>query len=281
MKILVTGGTGTLGSILIDSLLEKSHQVVALSKNPDKILPRHGLSIVYWEKENELPILPPGIQRIYHFGGAVSGAKHNQFFPANVISTKTLWEYAAKKNIEHMVYASSASVYGFGTGFRETDSLAGKSTYAISKIEAENFLSKTTVPTTVLRLASIYGKNSKSFLFKILKYYKKRILLLNDSRDTEKTFLHTKDFLRFMNLLTASPKPGIFNLGEDKPISFWELKKYLVESWKKNYLFLPNFVQTKIASISKSNSFVVEKLNAEFGFHCEHSPIHMHPEEWS
>ena len=36
MNILIVGGTGTIGTKLVESLLEKDHHIVLLSRNPKK-----------------------------------------------------------------------------------------------------------------------------------------------------------------------------------------------------------------------------------------------------
>jgi uncharacterized protein (TIGR01777 family) len=47
MNILITGGTGLIGSALSQSLVKKSHHVTILSRNPQQIIP--GIRLVSWE----------------------------------------------------------------------------------------------------------------------------------------------------------------------------------------------------------------------------------------
>jgi len=46
MKVALIGGTGFVGSALLDELLRRGHQVVALARDPAKYTPRPGLSVV-------------------------------------------------------------------------------------------------------------------------------------------------------------------------------------------------------------------------------------------
>lgn len=46
MKIALIGGTGNVGRALLDELLGRGHQVVALQRNPEKLSPRHGLTVL-------------------------------------------------------------------------------------------------------------------------------------------------------------------------------------------------------------------------------------------
>lgn len=46
MKVALIGGTGFVGSALLDELLQRGHQVVALARDPGKYAPRAGLTVV-------------------------------------------------------------------------------------------------------------------------------------------------------------------------------------------------------------------------------------------
>ena len=46
MKVALIGGTGFVGSALLDELLQRGHEVVALARDPQKYTPRAGLSVV-------------------------------------------------------------------------------------------------------------------------------------------------------------------------------------------------------------------------------------------
>ena len=45
MKILITGGTGFIGSALTRSLLEQSHEMCVLSRNPDSVTKHCGSGV--------------------------------------------------------------------------------------------------------------------------------------------------------------------------------------------------------------------------------------------
>ena len=46
MKVALIGGTGFVGSALLDELLQRGHEVVALARDPKKYAPRAGLTVV-------------------------------------------------------------------------------------------------------------------------------------------------------------------------------------------------------------------------------------------
>ncbi len=47
MNIALIGGTGFVGSALLEELLQRGHRVTALARNPAKLLARPGLSVVH------------------------------------------------------------------------------------------------------------------------------------------------------------------------------------------------------------------------------------------
>ena len=52
MRIIITGGTGVLGGALVHSLAADRHEVILLSRNPDRHRRRRypvGVSVVQWD----------------------------------------------------------------------------------------------------------------------------------------------------------------------------------------------------------------------------------------
>lgn len=46
MKIALIGSTGFVGSAVLEELLQRGHEVTALARDPAKLTPRHGLTVV-------------------------------------------------------------------------------------------------------------------------------------------------------------------------------------------------------------------------------------------
>lgn len=82
----------------------------------------------------------------------------------NVDFVETLLEHATRRQVAHIVLASTAAVYGPGLGLREGDALEpiGTSAYALSKIEMETAArdaagAKGAPKVTVLRIGNVAG----------------------------------------------------------------------------------------------------------------------------
>ena len=129
-KILITGGTGFIGSHTIIDLLEKGYEVISidnLSRSKQFIADRIK-EITQKEFTNyrvdcrDLPKLRnivsghPGIVGIIHFAAFKSVSESVQkpmiYFDNNLNSTINILRIAEEYNIPNFVFSSSCSVYG-------------------------------------------------------------------------------------------------------------------------------------------------------------------------
>lgn len=162
MTILVTGGAGFIGHHVTLALLDRGEQVVAIDNLNDYYDPalkharlarlegRQGfrflpLDITDREGLAELLRAERGVDRIVHLA-AQAGVRHSMIDPfayvqANVLGHVTLLEAARHlPRLEHLVFASSSSVYGLNDvlPFRESDRVdRPNSLYAATKRSGE------------------------------------------------------------------------------------------------------------------------------------------------
>ncbi|HTO28143.1 MAG TPA: NAD-dependent epimerase/dehydratase family protein [Devosia sp.] len=112
MKILVTGGSGFLGTRLIAQLLASGHEVLALARSTasQHKLAAMGASPVPGDLEGERLDLPPVDAVVhaaahFHFAGPRA-----QYFRTNVDGTKALLAAADKAGAKTFIYVSAAGV---------------------------------------------------------------------------------------------------------------------------------------------------------------------------
>jgi len=184
MRFLVTGAAGFIGFHMSLRLLKEGHEVVGLDNINDYYDPKL--------KMDRLAILEPfshftfrkcdladkegvekifqeaSIQRVIHLG-AQAGVRHslNQPFDyasSNLVGTLVILECCRHFKVEHLVYASSSSVYGTNTKipFSTTDSVDHPaSLYAATKksneLMAHSYSHLYSIPTTGLRFFTVYG----------------------------------------------------------------------------------------------------------------------------
>ena len=184
MKYLVTGAAGFIGFFVTQRLVEQGHSVIGV----DNLNDYYDVSL----KEARLAILNQldgfafkkldlanreGIaslfaaerfDRVIHLA-AQAGVRYSLENPmayadSNLVGHLTILEGCRHYNIQHLVYASSSSVYGLNskTPFATSDSVDHPvSLYAASK-KANELMSHTYshlygVPTTGLRFFTVYG----------------------------------------------------------------------------------------------------------------------------
>lgn len=112
MNILVTGGSGFLGSALIPKLLEKGNKVYGLSRHP----PEPGENLIplagdITEPNLGLKDVPNDIDCMYHLAGIHSLRmvdKGNQIYASNVVGTKNVLAFCAKYGIRKLIFTSTA-----------------------------------------------------------------------------------------------------------------------------------------------------------------------------
>ena len=186
MTILVTGGAGFIGHHVTRALLERGERVVgfddlndyydpALKRARVERLSGHGDyrfvkgDIADRAAMAALVAEEPGIRRIVHLA-AQAGVRHSMVDPyayvqANVAGHVTLLEAARRlERLEHLVFASSSSVYGLNDSlpFHETDRVERpNSLYAATKRSGE-LISHAYghlygLPQTGLRFFTVYG----------------------------------------------------------------------------------------------------------------------------
>ena len=289
MKILMTGGSGSIGSELIPILLSSGHTIVSLSRRIIGISHSNFKSIqcdlsnvsfengkfIYKgneEVEHSLQTNIVKIDCILHLAGLPSGEGYTleDYLQQNVYPTQTLVGIAKYFNIPKFIYSSTASVYGENESRKpsiETDSLNGKSYYAVSKIESEKYVLQSNIPNFIIfRISSVYGRNLKSYINKIVKYYDKSIFPFPLKKNLFKSFIYIEDLLSFITSGLLYEGSGIFNLSHPQQVSSEMLFKTLSNFYPKIVLkiFIPEFsvfIEESIYKVFNKVKSITEKIS--------------------
>lgn len=187
MKILVTGGSGFIGSHLVARLACLNHSVVNLDKrrSPAGEMSNKRQFKFYQADINDQEALKKIFQKeqpevVYHLAaktGVRESLKQPQvYFQTNVLGTLNVLEAAVQHDAKDFFFTSSSSVYGQQKKSpfcedRQTSRLI--SPYAVSKrsaellVESYHYLFK--LPTVIFRLFTVYGPHGRQdmapFLF--------------------------------------------------------------------------------------------------------------------
>jgi UDP-glucuronate 4-epimerase len=218
MRVLITGAAGFIGSTLAHRLLDRGDEVLGYDNlndyydvrlkqaRLDRLTPRAGFSFVKASLEDREALdaafdaFKP--QRVVNLA-AQAGVRYSlenprAYIDANIVGFLNVLEACRHKGVEHLVYASSSSVYGSNRKlpFAVEDSVDHPvSLYAASKkaneLMAHTYSHLFRLPTTGLRFFTVYGPWGRPdmalFLFT-------RKILAGEPIDVFNFGNHTRDF---------------------------------------------------------------------------------------
>ena len=155
MKILVTGGSGFLGSNVADELSRRGHQVVIFDKKKSKwIRPNQKMCIADILNFKKLKKIIKGSDIVYHFAALAdldqALTEPIKSVDVNIRGTVKILELCRKYNVKRFIYASTIYVNSVDGGF-----------YRSSKKAAEDYIEeyykRYGISFTILRYGSLYG----------------------------------------------------------------------------------------------------------------------------
>jgi nucleoside-diphosphate-sugar epimerase len=174
MRVLLTGGSGFLGSFVAEQLAADGHVVRALvrPRSDRRVLERlGGIEFAPGAIEDPASLGPAvdGADAVVHVAGIVKARRPSEFFEVNTQGTKNLLEAAAGRGVGRFVYVSSLAAVGpslDGTPVPDDVEPRPVTHYGRSKLEAERAVlaAKDRIHVTVVRPPLIYGPRDRETL---------------------------------------------------------------------------------------------------------------------
>lgn len=284
-KILITGGSGFLGTSILPNLLNLQHNITTIGiTDTDEISCNLATSI---------PNLNSDFDWVIHVAGKAHFVpkdlkESKAFFQVNLEGTKNLIKGLEQsgKLPKSIIFISTVAVYGVesGTNINEEHALLGNSPYALSKIQAEEYLIdwclKNKVTFGILRPSLIAGKNPPGNLGAMIAGIKTGKYLRIGNGIARKSVLMAEDITRIIPRLAEVG--GIYNVCDNHHPSFAELEELIAKQlnkkavqsipyWAaKNIALVGDFVgnkfpinSNKLDKITQSLTFSNEKAKRE------------------
>jgi len=236
MKVLITGGSGFIGSYLVKHLLEQGHEVKVLDlRKPD--IEHKKLEFVNKSVMDELAEDIHGCDIVYHFA-AMLGVDNSDKRPLetmriNLEGSVNVFKSAVEANVKRMIYASSSEVYGEP---RELpigeDSVKGPvSAYGVSKLAAEIYAKAYNhefgADIKIVRFFNVYGRGqSNNFVIPIFinKALENKPLKVFGEGSQTRCFTYVEDIAEGVFTVLEKGKTGeAYNIGNNQPTTILEL----------------------------------------------------------
>jgi len=252
MKIIVTGGSGFLGSHLADKLTEAGHKVVIYDLKKSKWLKKNQKMIkgdILDTKTLEKEIKNTDI--IYHFAGLSDLEKALdkpiETINKNILGTVNILELCKKYKVKRFIFASTIYVYSQEGGF-----------YKSSKRAAEDYIEeyekKYNIKYTILRFGSLYGPRSDNSngLYKIVfEAIKNKKITYMGNKETKREYIHVEDAANScVKILDKEFKNKNVIISGNESMKVYDLMKMISE----------------ILGITKKLKFVKTKLTGHYTF---------------
>jgi len=258
MRLLMTGGTGYVGSYLVHRLSqdERIEEIYVLSRNYKEFLRSYEPKVEHVSQDvrdaeglrEKLEAIRPDV--ILHLAALIRGPPA-ELVATNVVGTINLLEAVKDLPLRLLVFASTAAnLYGNAI-YRPIDEghpLKPISPYGLSKQMAEDavrfYALRHDVPAVIFRQTNIYGwapimKRTLINAF-IESALRDRVLRIFGTGEQQRNFLHLEDLARYYEAILFCDKPEelkgqVFNVAGPQTATISEVAELLRELLAEKY----------------------------------------------
>jgi nucleoside-diphosphate-sugar epimerase len=289
LKVLVTGGSGFIGSSLANYLLKNNYDVIIFdnlsnsSKEKITSLTNKGAKFVEGDilNYNLLSSSLVDVDFVIHLAAKISVSESilnpSQTFEINVNGTINVLNACVENHIHNIIVASSAAVYGESTTLpiSEQSQINPISPYGESKIMMEKELEKFTkihnLNSIILRFFNIYGKGqTEDYAGVIVKFLEsisenKSLIIYGDGSFT-RDFISLEDVIDSIHnamLHIEKKHANIYNIGTGKFVSIKELANIMYKISGKS---LPIEFRTARKGDIRHSQTLIDLARLELGF---------------
>lgn len=262
---VVTGGTGFVGSHLVDLLIDKGFEVRCITRKS---------SDLRWLKDKDIKIYDCGLNNkealkeiirdadfVFHVAGVVKSKTNEGYFKGNVETTKTLLDATleSKANLKRFVVVSSQTVTGpsyDGKPVNEETECKPITTYGKSKLEEEKLVLsyKDKIPVTICRAPAVYGERDTE-IFIYFKTFSKGLTTTIGFNEKKLSLIHVLDLVKGFYLAATNDiaKGQIYFISSEEFYTWPQINKITAKILGKKPIVIkvPHFLVYTIAAVAQ------------------------------
>ena len=272
MKVLITGGSGTLGKEIANLVFKKKYEVNILTRNKNLKSHNPQLKYYYWNPKKEDIDLDcfNNVDCVINLAGFSvfslwTKANKTKIFESRVCSTNFILDVILKKNIKikSFVNASAIAAYRDSSDFTssENDSIDNPNSFINQVVvkwenEVKKFESKLPdISFSIMRIGLVLSKSGG--LYKICKMLSKLFILSPTGNGNQwQSWIHEKDAAKIILSSCENSWRGTYNLVAPNPVKQNELINKIA-IFNKSRVIFPNIPSFIIKSVFGEMSEVI------------------------
>jgi nucleoside-diphosphate-sugar epimerase len=231
MKILVTGGSGFIGSVLVRQLLATGHDVQIYDKAPSEAFP------ALWIKGDvrDAPALTKACEAadvVVHLAAehADNVTPVSLYYDVNVGGARNLVEAATVSGTRAIIFTSTVAVYGLDAGIAdENNPISPFNDYGKSKFEAEQILSDWQAGQpdrrlVIVRPSVVFGEGNRGNVYNLIRLVHDGRFLMVGKGENRKSMSYVENVAAFLaSRLEGQGGREVFNYADTPDLSTADL----------------------------------------------------------
>lgn len=241
-RVLVTGGTGFVGSHLVERLLRNGYDVTCLVRDPRQLRWLEGMEVQLTQgdctRPESLAAALQGVSLVFHCAGLTKAIHARDYYRVNHLGTKNLLEACARYNpgLEKFILVSSQAAAGpslDGQPVNAATSPQPVSDYGRSKLLAEDETQgyKDRLPVVIIRPTSVYGPRDVD-VYELFRMASRGLIFEMTGGDRYFNLCYIEDLTTAL-LLSAeriTENGSVYFVAENKSYSFSEFRELLLST---------------------------------------------------
>jgi nucleoside-diphosphate-sugar epimerase len=249
MNILITGGSGFIGTRLVDVLLADGHSVTIFDKVSSAKYPQL-VTIGDVRDKDVLVGATQNIDIIYNLAAehADDVTPLTLYADVNIGGAHNVVAAAQINNVKQIVFTSSVAIYGLNRGTPDESMDAqpfneyGRTKYEAEKIFLEWHNQDPSHTLTIIRPSVIFGENNRGNVYNLIKQIATGKFLMIGDGSNKKSMGYVGNIAAFLgSRTTAQSGIHIFNFSDKPDLSAREITTIIKDELgiEKNFITLP------------------------------------------